>query len=76
MAEFSISKTARLLKVHRATVHRWIAKGLVPEPVAKEIAGSKIRYWTDEGFARVKEYKEKHFGKKPREANKGVRKNN
>lgn len=70
MTEFSISKTARLLRVHRATLHRWIARGVVPEPVAKEIAGSNIRYWTDEGFAKVREYKDKHFGEKPRKAKK------
>jgi DNA-binding transcriptional MerR regulator len=70
MAEYSISRAARLLRVHRATLHRWIDKGVVPEPIAKEIAGSKLRYWTEDGFARLKQYKADYYQKKPRRSEK------
>ena len=66
MAQYSISEAARLLGIHRATLHRWIEKGVVPEPATQRIAGSQIRYWTDEGFAKLKQYKADQYQKKPR----------
>jgi len=32
----------------------------------QEIAGSQIRYWTEEGFAKLKQYKATQYRKKPR----------
>jgi predicted site-specific integrase-resolvase len=58
----SISETARKLDVHRGTLRRWIKKGLIPEPIAENTAGARLRYWDKEGFAKVKEYRAKHFG--------------
>jgi DNA-binding transcriptional MerR regulator len=66
MAQYSISQAARLLEIHRATLHRWIEKRLVPQPVTQEIAGSQLRYWTEEGLARLREYKAQNYRKKPR----------
>ena len=63
MAEkFSISETARLLGIHRGTIRRWISKGLIPQPIAEDTAGARLRYWNRNGFAKVKEYRDKHFG--------------
>jgi IS30 family transposase len=59
---FSISETARSLGIHRGTIRRWIKAGLIPQPIAENIAGARLRYWDKDGFAKVKEYKEKHFG--------------
>ncbi len=67
---YSISETARLLRVHRSTIHRWIAEGLIPQPIAENIAGSRLRYWTEEGFARVKKYRTEQYAKKPRKEKK------
>ncbi|MGC2332781.1 MAG: MerR family DNA-binding transcriptional regulator [Candidatus Acidiferrales bacterium] len=66
MAQYSISEAARLLGIHRATLHRWIDKGVVPEPISAKIAGSVLRYWAEDGFAKLKDYKANHYGKKPR----------
>jgi DNA-binding transcriptional MerR regulator len=66
MAQYSISEAARLLGIHRATLHRWIDKRVVPEPVYESIAGSQLRYWTEDGFAKLKGYKAEHYRKKPR----------
>jgi len=66
MAQYSISEAARLLGIHRATLHRWIEKRLVPEPATQEIAGSQIRYWSDDGLAKLKRYKAEQYRKKPR----------
>jgi predicted site-specific integrase-resolvase len=60
---YSISETAKLLLIHRSTLHRWINEGVVPKPIEKNIAGSRLRYWDRNGFLKVKEYREKHFGK-------------
>jgi transposase-like protein len=60
--KFSISETARKLGIHRGTLRRWIKKGLVPKPIAEDTAGARLRYWDKERFAKVKEYREKHFG--------------
>jgi IS30 family transposase len=59
---FSISETARLLGVHRGTIRRWIKAGLISRPIAENTAGARLRYWDKEGFAKVKEYRVKHFG--------------
>jgi excisionase family DNA binding protein len=66
MAQYSISEAARLLGIHRATLHRWIDKGVVPEPVSQKIAGTQLRYWTEDGFAKLKDHKAEHYRKKPR----------
>jgi hypothetical protein len=66
MAKYSISEAARLLGIHRATLHRWIDRGVVPEPVSAKIAGSVLRYWTEDGFAKLRGYKAEHYRKKPR----------
>ncbi len=66
MAQYSISEAARLLGIHRATLHRWIDRGVVPEPVSEKIAGSQLRYWTEDGIANLRDYKAKHYRKKPR----------
>ena len=60
--KFSISETARLLGVDRGTLRRWIKNGLIPHPFAEDVAGTKLRYWDKDGFATVKEHKNKHFG--------------
>jgi len=60
--KFSISETARLLGIHRGTIRRWINKGLIPKPIAEDTAGARLRYWNRDGFAKVKEYRDKHFG--------------
>ena len=60
--KFSISETARLLGVHRGTLRRWIKNGLIPHPIAEDVAGTRLRYWDKHGFSAVKQYKNKHFG--------------
>jgi DNA-binding transcriptional MerR regulator len=70
MKRYSISAAARLLGIHRATLHRWIGEGVVPEPIAEEIAGSRLRYWTEDGLIKVKKYKAGHYRKKPRKKKK------
>jgi predicted DNA-binding protein (UPF0251 family) len=63
MDKYSISEAARRLDVHRTTLHRWIERGLVPEPIAENIAGTRLRYWTKIDFAKVEEFRRtKYWG--------------
>jgi len=71
---YSISGTARLLGVHRTTIHRWIDEGVVPKPIAEDTAGARLRYWTEEGFAKVKNHYEKHFREGQGRRTKGIKK--
>jgi len=57
----SISDAARLLGIHRGTLRRWINRRVVPQPISENVAGSRLRYWTAAGFAKVRQYKEDHF---------------
>ena len=59
--KYSISETARLLSIHRSTLHRWIASGVVPKPIEENTAGVRLRYWLKDGFGMVKKHKEEHF---------------
>jgi predicted DNA-binding transcriptional regulator AlpA len=61
MTKISISEAARRLGVHRTTIHRWIEEGLVPKPVAENVAGARLRYWTEAGFAKVEEYRRHNY---------------
>lgn len=62
--KYSISEAARRLGVHRATLHRWIELGHVPQPAVESIAGVRLRYWTKSEFTKVEEYKQmKYWGR-------------
>ena len=74
MEKISISEAARQLGIHRTTLHRWIEEGVVPEPVAENIAGARLRYWTKADFAKVEMYKRASYwghGKKRKGNEKG-----
>jgi hypothetical protein len=60
--KFSISETARLLGIDRGTIRRWIKRGVIPKPTAENTAGARLRYWNKDGFAKVRDYRDKHFG--------------
>jgi DNA-binding transcriptional MerR regulator len=61
MTKISISEAARRLGIHRTTIHRWIEEGLVSKPVAENVAGARLRYWTEADFTKVEEYKQQNY---------------
>lgn len=64
MRTYSISEAARLLRVHRRTLHRWIRAKLVPEPSVQVISGIRLRFWTDEDMSVLRRHKaEGYWGK-------------
>jgi excisionase family DNA binding protein len=64
MEKISISEAARRLSVNRTTLHRWIEQGVIPQPIAENVAGTRLRYWTSADFAKVEDYKRtKYWGR-------------
>jgi excisionase family DNA binding protein len=64
MRTYSISEAARLLRIHRRTLHRWIRDKRVPQPSVQVISGVRLRFWTEEDMAVLKRHKaEAYWGK-------------
>ena len=72
--EYSTAQVAKVLKVGRATLHRWMIGDNVSEtlraPMARKIGGVSVRIWTPGDVERAKQFKEKHYrkgrGRKPK----------
>ena len=61
MRVYSISEAARLLGVHRATLHRWIQEKLVPAPGERMFAGVRVKCWTGEDMVKLRQYKASQY---------------
>lgn len=75
MKAFSISEAARVLRVGRVTLHRWIRDKVVPAPRTQIIAGVRIRFWTEADLAKVREYKATRYWGKGGRKERGKAKN-
>lgn len=64
MKAYSISEAARLLGVDRRTVQRWVRDKRIPAPTTQVLAGVRLRFWTEQDMAKLKEYKAaRYWGK-------------
>ena len=61
---YSISEAARLLKVDRRTLQRWIRDKRIPEPTAQTIAGVRLKFWNEQDFQKLKEHKAREYWRK------------
>jgi excisionase family DNA binding protein len=61
MKTYSISEAARILRLNRTTLHRWIQDKAIPSPSTKIISGIRCRLWTETEMAKVKEYKAANY---------------
>jgi excisionase family DNA binding protein len=61
MADYSISEAARQLGIQRRTLYKWIREKHVPAPSTRVVAGTRIRFWTEKGMAKLREYKAERF---------------
>lgn len=70
MGTYSTAQAARLLRVGRATLHRWMREGRVKAPRARRIGGVLVRIWTGRDVERVRKYKKGNYrkgrGRKPK----------
>jgi excisionase family DNA binding protein len=61
MADYSISEAARQLGIQRRTLYKWIREKRVPAPTTRVVAGTRIRFWTEKGMAKLRQYKAERF---------------
>jgi excisionase family DNA binding protein len=64
MKAHSISEAARVLGVDRRTLQRWVRDKRIPAPTTQVLAGVRLRFWTEQDMAKLKEYKAaRYWGK-------------
>ena len=67
---YSTAQAAKVLKIGRPTLHRWMADGKVAPPRKQKVGGVTVRFWTKRDVERVRRYKEKFYrkgrGRKPK----------
>src|SRR6266849_268127 len=57
---YSTAQVARILKIGRQTLHRWIKEGL-KAPKKSKLGGVSIRFWTQGDLKRARQYKTKRY---------------
>jgi predicted site-specific integrase-resolvase len=69
---YSTAQAARILGIGRQTLHRWIASGAVAPPRLTNVAGVKVRIWTNRELELARKYKKQNYrkgrGRKPKAA--------
>ena len=70
MEAYSISETARILGVDRRTLQRWVRDRRIPVPTTQIVAGVRLRFWTGNDVAKMKEYKAARYWGKGKGRNK------
>lgn len=70
MKGYSTAQVARLLRIGRATLHRWMREGNAPKPRPQRVGGVSVRIWSAVDVERVREYKQNNYrkgrGQKPK----------
>jgi excisionase family DNA binding protein len=61
MSDYSISEAARQLGIQRRTLYKWIREKYVPAPSTRVVAGTRLRFWNEEGMAKLRQYKAARF---------------
>jgi excisionase family DNA binding protein len=57
MRTYSISEAAKVLRLNRRTLHRWIREKQIPAPSTQVITGIRCRLWTETEMVKLKEHK-------------------
>jgi excisionase family DNA binding protein len=58
---YSISEAARELGVDRNTLYKWIREKHIPAPKAVFVSGIRLRVWTENQFAKLRDHKAKSY---------------
>jgi excisionase family DNA binding protein len=68
MKAHTTPEVAKLVGVHLRTLHRWLERGLLPEPKRGKIGGLAVRIWTKEDIGRARKIKgTMKRGRKPKQ---------
>lgn len=73
MKSYSITETAKKVKVSARTLQRWIRDGHIPAPIAEIISGQLVKSWTEKEVDRIKEFKGNSYRGKGMDRRKGSR---
>jgi DNA-binding transcriptional MerR regulator len=57
MKAHTTPEVAKLAGVHLRTLHRWLERGLLPEPKRGKIGGLAVRIWTNADIERARKIK-------------------
>jgi excisionase family DNA binding protein len=63
-ARYSTAEVAKLLKVDKSTLLRWLYAGKLPEPKHEVFGGVEVRVWTSEDLERAKTHREQRYRKR------------
>lgn len=63
MRTLSTPEVALLVGIHRVTLERWLAAGVIASPRRLQVGGKIIRLWTVRDVERVRRHKAKHYRK-------------
>ena len=63
MKAYSTAQVARMVKVHKQTLLRWLYMGAVPEPRRMKNGGQDVRLWAARDVERVRKYKAAYYCK-------------
>jgi excisionase family DNA binding protein len=66
MATYSTAEAARLIKVSKGTLLRWLQSGTVAGPKKQSLGGVEVRIWSERDLERIRKYREENYAKKPR----------
>ena len=64
MEKYSVSEAARILKIDRRTLQRWVRRKAIPAPAAGFVNGRLVRFWTEDEMTLIKENKAAHYAGK------------
>jgi predicted DNA-binding transcriptional regulator AlpA len=67
---YSTAQVAKLVKIGRATLHRWMREGYAPRPKPQRVGGVSVRMWSVADVECVRRYKLENYrkgrGRKPK----------
>jgi predicted DNA-binding transcriptional regulator AlpA len=66
----STAQVAKMLKIGRQTLHRWMRTMPSLAPRKQKVGGVSVRIWTDRDVELLRKYKQEHYrkgrGRKPK----------
>jgi len=69
---YSTVQAAKLLRIGRDTLYRWLRAGKVAAPPVQEVGGVRVRLWGSKDIEHVRKYVAKHYwegrGRPPKSA--------